>query len=166
LVRRSLLVALIGLIRLALLVCALLRLAAAALVMRTRLLAKLILLVVREHAHDLAAQFPRGIAIARTSLGMRLRILIDEGFDVLLLSAGEIESGEFLHPAMLNFSGAGSDRTLRARRRLILLRADAHRQCERHSESAHGQEVYLHGNDLNGSGQIVPEGAIRTEQAV
>jgi hypothetical protein len=61
----------------------------------------LALLIAAEHAHDLASQVAARIAIAGTSLRMRLRILIDHRLYALLLIAGKIEISEPFHPTLL-----------------------------------------------------------------
>ena len=141
--------------------------AALLLVMRFALLAELVLLVAREDAHDLAAELLTGTRIARATLGMGLRILLDQGLNVLLLIAGEVQASEPLRPAMLELRLAGHRAAaLRLSGILRLLSAYAQRQCERHGESGRGYEVLLHSYDTSPPAGALPERPIRTEQAV
>lgn len=102
-----------------------------------RLFAVLVLLVAVEHADDLAPQVLVGARVARASLRMRLRILVDEGLDALLLVPGEVEAAEPFHPAMLEFGPARRRPILRLRaRRWPLLGRSTDRYRERHEQSA------------------------------
>ena len=97
------------------------------------LLVELILLIARQHAHNLLAQRAIRVAIDRTSRRMCLRVLIDERLDSLLLISREIESAQAFHPAMLELRLAGGAVTLRLRRRgrrLSLLRGGTERDRE------------------------------------
>jgi hypothetical protein len=67
----------------------------------THLRVILILLFAAKHAHDLASQVARCSRIARTSLRMSLRILIDHRLYALLLIAGKVEISKPFHPTML-----------------------------------------------------------------
>ena len=128
----------------------------------------LILLVAAEHAHDLASQLAARFAVARTSLRMRLRILIDHRLYALLLIAGKVEIAEPFHPATLNLRRASSRALLgRSALWLTLLGVGAERRyCERDHERARCQKGGLHGLDLTLWALDAPEGPIRTGQAV
>ena len=126
----------------------------------------LTLLVAAKHAHDLASQVAGRFAIARTSLRMRLRILIDHRLYALLLIAGKVEISEPLHPAMLKVRGAWSHALLgRNALWLTLLGVGAERHDERNHERARCQKSGLHRHDLTLCGLDAPEGPIRTGQA-
>lgn len=122
----------------------------APLLKRAHLCVILILLVAAEHAHDLASQLAARFAVARTSLRMSLRILIDHRLYALLLIAGKVEIAEPFHPAMLNLRGASSRALLRRSALwLTLLGVGAERRyCERDHEHARRQKGGLHGHDL------------------
>lgn len=64
-------------------------------------LAELILLIGRQLAHQLLAQLSDGVAIARAAFRMRLRILVDQRLNMLLLIARKVETAETLPPALL-----------------------------------------------------------------
>jgi hypothetical protein len=128
----------------------LLRLPAPLLLKCAHLRVILILLVATEHAHDLAAQLAARAGVARTSLRMSLRILIDHRLYALLLIAGKVEIAEPFHPATLNLRRASSRALLgRSALWLTLLGVGAERRyCERDHERARCQKGGLHGHDL------------------
>ena len=100
---------------------------------------------------------------ARASLGMRLRIVVDDGLNALLLIAGKIEIAHLARPMLLESSFAGHVLVLRVRgRRLALLSVGADRQRNGSGENTRGQEVDLHGLDLIPSAARTRERRIRT----
>ncbi|HEV3091335.1 MAG TPA: hypothetical protein VGX91_07850 [Candidatus Cybelea sp.] len=135
------------------------------LAMGTHLLAVLILLVAVQHAHDLVAQVAGRAGIARAALGVRLRVLIDERLDALLLVAGEVEIAEAFHPAMLDLRCARRRFLGLASGRLALLGRGADRHCERSKKRARRQKVDLHRLDLTRRPRRAREPAIRTYRA-
>lgn len=70
--------------------------------MRAHLLLELVLLIARQHAHDLAAQLAPRVGIHGAAFRMRLRILVDHRLDTLLLIVREIEMRESPLPTMLH----------------------------------------------------------------
>ena len=133
------------------------------------LLVILIALVVAQDSHDLAPQFAVCAGIARAALGMRLRVLIDERLNVLLLIRREIEIAESLCPVSLHLRLARRRGAAGLRRRLVLLRlllrARAEGRRKRRGEGGGGQEVHLHGLDTNRCRDAMPERGIRTWRA-
>jgi len=146
LIRHSLLV----LIGSALLILALRLAFVAFCAMSPHLLAELVLLIRRQRSHELLAQLAHRSVPARAPLGMRLRVVMNDGLHALLLIVREIQLVQALCPMLLEPPFAGHALTVRTRgRRLRLLseRADRHRDgC---GENARGQEVDLHGLDLS-----------------
>ncbi len=139
------------------------------LAMRLYLLAVLTLLVGAEHAHDLLAQGTCGRGIPRAALRMRLRVLVDQRLDSLLLVAGQVKASQTLHPAVRNLCLAGSRAGLAllgaGRRRLGLLGRSCDRCGERGRESGDRKRVPLHAHDLTLRRPAAPEVPIRTWQA-
>ena len=131
------------------------------------LCAILTLLVAAEHAHDLASQVAACIAIARTSLRMSLRILIDHRLYALLLIAGQVEISEPFHPTLRKARRTLSRALLGINALwLSLLGVGAERRhCECDHERARCQKGGLHRHDLTLCGFNAPEGPIRTGQA-
>ena len=127
----------------------------------------LTLLVAAEHAHDLASQVAACIAIARTSLRMSLRILIDHRLYALLLIAGQVEISEPFHPTLRKARRTLSRALLGINALwLSLLGVGAERwHCECDHERARCQKGGLHRHDLTLCGFNAPEGPIRTGQA-
>jgi hypothetical protein len=115
---------------------------------RFHLLVVLVLLIAIERAHDLAPQLAASVGIARAALGMGLRVLVNKRLNVLLLVAGQVESGEPLHPPALDFSWARSRLAGLHSLRLTLLGTDAKRHRERYGQRADRQEVDFHGSIL------------------
>ncbi len=131
------------------------------------LCAILTLLVAAEDAHNLASQVAARVAIARTSLRMSLRILIDHRLYALLLIAGEVEISEAFHPTLRKVRRTASRALLGIDALwLTLLGVGAERrQCECDHERARCQKGGLHRHDLTLCGLDAPEGTIRTGQA-
>jgi hypothetical protein len=127
----------------------------------------LTLLVAAEHAHDLASQVAACIAIARTSLRMSLRILIDHRLYALLLIAGQVEISEPFHPTLRKARRTLSRALLGINALwLSLLGVGVERwHCECDHERARRQKGGLHRHDLTLCGFNAPEGPIRTGQA-
>ncbi len=127
----------------------------------------LTLLVAAEHAHDLASQVAACIAIARTSLRMSLRILIDHRLYALLLIPGQVEISEPFHPTLRKARRTLSRALLGINALwLSLLGVGAERwHCECDHERARRQKGGLHRHDLTLCGFNAPEGPIRTGQA-
>lgn len=129
-------------------------------------LPQLILLIGRQLAHQLLAQLSDGVAIARAAFRMRLRILVDQRLNMLLLIARKVETAKTLPPALLEpcFAGHLSGRarcgTLPLRGSLLGRRCQRHR--ERCGERARRQEVEFHGFDLIPARPEPPERRIRT----
>lgn len=104
---------------------------------RAHLCVILTLLVAAKHAQDLASQVAARVAIARTSLRMSLRILIDHRLYALLLIAGKVEISEPFHPMLLQVGRASSRALLSGNALwLTLLGIGAERQCECDHERA------------------------------
>jgi len=131
---------------------------------RAHLLVVLIALVVGEDAHDLPSQFAARAGIACAPFGMRLRELIDQRLNALLLIARKVEVSKTPCPMILDLRLAGGRRAAVRRRSgsLILLRGGAERQHQHCGKCAQGQEVRLHGFDSSGPRPQAPERRIRT----
>jgi hypothetical protein len=127
----------------------------------------LTLLVAAKYAHDLASQVAARVAIARTSLRMSLRILIDHRLYALLLIAGQVEIPEPFHPTLRKVRRISSRALLGINALwLTLLGIGAERRhCECDHERARCQKGGLHRHDLTLCGLDAPEGPIRTGQA-
>lgn len=113
-------------------------------------LAELILLIARQRSHQLTTHLAHRSAIARTSLRMRLRIIVNDGLHTLLLIAGKIQLAHFACPTLLQVTFARHVLAMRTRGRrcALLLSVCADRRRNGGGENACGQEVDLHGLDL------------------
>jgi hypothetical protein len=114
------------------------------------LLAELVLLVGAQHAHDLTAHVASALRIAWTAGRMRLRVLMNDRLDLLLLLAREIDAAEALRPTVLHYGLVGCDRSLRLsrRRRLGLLCGDGERQCQHCSQNADHKLAWFHDHHI------------------
>jgi hypothetical protein len=98
--------------------------------MRAHLLTILTLLIAVKLTHDLTAKVTVRLRIARASLRMRLRILMNQRLNSLLLIAGEVQVAETLRPAVLEFRfarhGVATIGSRCRRRALLCVRAERH----------------------------------------